>query len=152
MMYFDKSDIVQFDKIHRINLMNSLSGYKSANLIGSISPEGEENVAVFSSLVHLGSNPPLLGFILRPTTVPRNTYQNLKETGGIERHCHYNLSKEGQEGAFSILQKLAPLNLVADGASLSPSFVMSPSPPNAHALRLVKTLVQCGGGRQTDPL
>ena len=36
---------------------------------------------MFSSIVHLGSNPPLLGFILRPTTVPRNTYENIKETG-----------------------------------------------------------------------
>ncbi|WP_299621321.1 flavin reductase [uncultured Tenacibaculum sp.] len=80
-MFFNREDIDGFDKIHRINLMNSLSGYKSANLIGSISPDGEENVAVFSSIVHLGSNPPLLGFILRPTTVPRNTYENIKETG-----------------------------------------------------------------------
>ena len=37
-MFFNKEDIDGFDKIHRINLMNSLSGYKSANLIGSISP------------------------------------------------------------------------------------------------------------------
>ncbi|WP_299674423.1 flavin reductase family protein [uncultured Tenacibaculum sp.] len=80
-MFFKKEDISGFDHIYKINLMNSLSGYKSANLIGSISPNGEENVAVFSSIVHLGSNPPLLGFILRPTTVPRNTYENIKETG-----------------------------------------------------------------------
>lgn len=80
-MFFKKEDISGFDHIYKINLMNSLSGYKSANLIGSISPDGKENVAVFSSIVHLGSNPPLLGFILRPTTVPRNTYENIKETG-----------------------------------------------------------------------
>ncbi|WP_442266590.1 flavin reductase family protein [Tenacibaculum sp. ZS6-P6] len=80
-MFFKKENISGFDHIYKINLMNSLSGYKSANLIGSISPDGKENVAVFSSIVHLGSNPPLLGFILRPTTVPRNTYENIKETG-----------------------------------------------------------------------
>ena len=39
------------------------------------------NVAVFSSITHLGSNPPLIGFILRPTTVPRDTYRNIKDTG-----------------------------------------------------------------------
>ena len=55
--------------------------YKSANLIGSISKDGVENVAVFSSITHLGSNPAMLGYILRPTTVPRNTYKNIKETG-----------------------------------------------------------------------
>ena len=32
-------------------------------------------------MTHLGSNPPTLGFILRPTTVPRDTYKNIKETG-----------------------------------------------------------------------
>ncbi|CAM1343466.1 flavin reductase family protein [Tenacibaculum amylolyticum] len=81
MQFFDRKDIDKFDRIHKINLMNSLSGYKSANLLGTVSPEGQENVAVFSSIVHLGSAPPVLGFVLRPTTVPRNTYENIKSTG-----------------------------------------------------------------------
>ena len=61
--------------------MNSCSGYKSANLIGTKSEDNVTNVAVFSSVTHLGSNPALLGFFLRPTTVMRNTYYNLKTTG-----------------------------------------------------------------------
>lgn len=81
MAVFTREDIDNLGKIYRINLINSLSGYKAANLIGSVSSQGEENVAVFSSVIHLGSNPPLLGFILRPHTVPRNTYENIKETG-----------------------------------------------------------------------
>ncbi len=81
MKRFTREHIDTSDYIFKINLVNSLSGYKSANLIGSVSPEGVENIAVFSSVVHLGSTPPLLGFILRPTTVPRNTYENLKNTG-----------------------------------------------------------------------
>lgn len=81
MQFFDLEDIHNLDKIYRINLINSCSGFKSANLLGSISKEGITNVAVFSSVTHLGSNPPTLGFILRPTTVPRNTYKNLKELG-----------------------------------------------------------------------
>ena len=78
MINYSKEDIQELDKIFRINLINSCSGYKSANLIGSISENGIENVAVFSSITHLGSNPALLGFFLRPTTVPRNTYSNIK--------------------------------------------------------------------------
>ena len=81
MAVFKREDIDGFDHIYKINLMNSLSGYKSANLIGTVSEEGIENVAVFSSVVHLGSNPPLLGYVLRPTTVPRHTYENIKDTG-----------------------------------------------------------------------
>ena len=80
-MRYSRDDINGLDKIFRINLINSCSGYKSANLLGSISSEGITNVAVFSSVTHLGSNPPTLGFILRPTTVPRNTYKNIRETG-----------------------------------------------------------------------
>ena len=80
-MRYTREDINGLNKIFRINLINSCSGFKSANLLGSISSEGNTNVAVFSSVTHLGSNPPTLGFILRPTTVPRNTYKNIKETG-----------------------------------------------------------------------
>ena len=81
MKFFDAKDIDELQKIYKINLINSCSGFKSANLLGSISNEGIMNVAVFSSVTHLGSNPPTLGFILRPTTVPRDTYKNIKETG-----------------------------------------------------------------------
>ena len=81
MHYFNNQDINQLDKIFRINLINSCSGFKSANLLGTISEKGITNVAVFSSVTHLGSNPPTLGFILRPTTVPRNTHKNLKDLG-----------------------------------------------------------------------
>lgn len=81
MAVFNFKEIQDLEKIFKINLINSCSGFKSANLLGSISNEGIPNVAVFSSVTHLGSNPPTLGFILRPTTVPRDTYKNIKENG-----------------------------------------------------------------------
>ena len=82
-MHFTRDQINDLGKIKKINLINSCSGYKSANLIGTISKEGITNVAVFSSVTHLGSNPPTLGFILRLTTVPRDTYKNILESGVI---------------------------------------------------------------------
>lgn len=81
MAVFSANDLNQLHHLYRINLINSCSGYKSANLIGTKSTDGVSNVAVFSSVTHLGSNPALLGFFLRPTTVMRNTYHNLKSTG-----------------------------------------------------------------------
>ena len=81
MRCFTQADINSMDRLYRINLVNSLSGFKSANLIATINEEGNENVAVFSSVIHLGSDPALLGFIVRPTTVARNTYDNIKQTG-----------------------------------------------------------------------
>ncbi len=81
MQHFSKETIDALAIRYKNNLINSISGYKSANLIGTKSKAGNTNLAVFNSIVHLGSNPALLGFILRPTTVPRHSYQNMKETG-----------------------------------------------------------------------
>ena len=82
MIHLRRQDFEELDHIFRINLINSCSGFKSANLIGTKSNSGIANVAVFSSVTHLGSNPPLLGVIFRPVSdVPRNTYENIKETG-----------------------------------------------------------------------
>ena len=69
------------EKVERLNLINSCTGYKSANLIATKSKDGQSNVAIFSSITHLGSHPALIGFIMRPTTVPRDTYKNIRETG-----------------------------------------------------------------------
>ena len=81
MIKYTKEEFSKLNKIPRLNLINSCMGYKSANLIATKSADGISNVAVFSSVTHLGSDPALLGFILRPNTVPRDTYTNLKETG-----------------------------------------------------------------------
>jgi flavin reductase (DIM6/NTAB) family NADH-FMN oxidoreductase RutF len=81
MQHFSKENINALASRYKNNLINSISGFKSANLIGTKSNQGNTNLAVFNSVIHLGSNPALLGFILRPTTVPRHSYKNLKETG-----------------------------------------------------------------------
>ncbi len=80
MRHLTKNDFNKMEKVFRINLINSCTGYKSGNLIGTKSKSGIENLAVFSSITHLGSNPAVLGYVLRPTTIPRNTYKNIKET------------------------------------------------------------------------
>ena len=77
MEHFSKNDIDSMEKIFRLNLINSCTGYKSANLIGSRSDNNIENLAIFSSITHMGSNPSLLSFVVRPTIVPRDTYRNI---------------------------------------------------------------------------
>ena len=91
MLHYSRTDIDQMDKIFRLNLINSCTGYKSANLIGTQSAEGKTNLAVFSSITHLGSNPPLIGFVLRPTTVPRDSYRNIKSSSFFTvNHIHHS--------------------------------------------------------------
>ncbi len=81
MQSFSYDDLMQLPSRYRGVLLNKISGVKPANLIGTQSKDGKTNLAVFNSVVHIGANPPYLGFILRPTTVERHTYENIKETG-----------------------------------------------------------------------
>ena len=95
MTYFNIDEIHNLNHLYKINLINSCAGFKSANLIATKSAENNTNVAIFSSVIHLGSAPPLLGFILRPTSVPRNTYENIMETGYYTiNHVHEKIIKD----------------------------------------------------------
>ncbi len=86
---YSREQILGLPQLFRNNLINSVSGYKSANLVGTHDQERGPNLAIFSSVTHFGSNPPLLGFVMRPTTVPRNTYENIKDTGWYTiNHIH----------------------------------------------------------------
>ncbi|PKK35109.1 MULTISPECIES: flavin reductase family protein [unclassified Siphonobacter] len=81
MTIFRDSDIAAMEKYFRINLINSLPGYKSLNMLGSVSPEGVTNLALVSSAFHLGSNPPLIGLIMRPQRPENDTLHNIRSTG-----------------------------------------------------------------------
>lgn len=78
-------DIKNMERIPRFTLINSITGFKSANLVGTQNSEGLTNLAIFSSAVHIGSEPPLLGIINRPIVpdgkTSRHTYNNIKATG-----------------------------------------------------------------------
>ena len=119
MQFYDRKDIDNLEKIFRINLINSCSGFKSANLLGSISNEGNHNVAVFSSVTHLGSNPPTLGFILRPTTIPRNTYKNIKETNHFTiNHIWEDIFEDAHHTSAKYPEEISEFDMT----SLEPEF------------------------------
>lgn len=100
MQHYDSDAIKNLDKLFRLNLINSCTGYKSANLIATKTRSGKTNLAVFNSVTHLGSSPPMLGFILRPVTVPRNTFQNLKDTLFFTvNHIHQEMIEQAHQTA-----------------------------------------------------
>jgi len=78
---YTSDDVMAMGKRFRATFINCLSGFKSGNLVGTISDEGVYNLSIFNSIVHIGANPPYLGMISRPTTVPRHTYSNIKSQG-----------------------------------------------------------------------
>ncbi|GCD78556.1 flavin oxidoreductase [Thermaurantimonas aggregans] len=69
------------DRHFRINFFNTLSGVRSVWMVGTQSKAGVKNLGLFNSLVHIGANPPLLGLIFRPHSVPRHTLENINESG-----------------------------------------------------------------------
>jgi flavin reductase (DIM6/NTAB) family NADH-FMN oxidoreductase RutF len=64
----------------KVQYFNSIVGNKNVCLIGTKDSANQSNLAIFNSLVHIGSNPPLLGIIFRPDSVERHTYENILET------------------------------------------------------------------------
>ncbi|CAH1001247.1 hypothetical protein LEM8419_02146 [Neolewinella maritima] len=80
-MHLTYDQLATRDRAYRRNFFNTLPGPRGVHLIGTKGHRGTENLGVFSSVVHLGASPGLLGFHLRPLTVPRHTYHHLKAQG-----------------------------------------------------------------------
>lgn len=78
---FSAKDLDAMESRYRAHFINSLAGFKSANLVGSVNAKGQNNLAVVSSVIHLGASPPLMGMVTRPRSVERHTVENLIETG-----------------------------------------------------------------------
>lgn len=81
LIHFTNQQIAETEERKRTALVNSLSGFKSLNLIGTVNKDGQTNLAVFNSVMHIGANPPLMGFISRPDSVERHTLENIQQTG-----------------------------------------------------------------------
>lgn len=78
--YIDFEQLMDMEKQQRVNFVNSLGGFKSVSLIATKNKNHQLNLAIFSSIVHIGANPPLMGVIFRPGVVERHTLENLIET------------------------------------------------------------------------
>ncbi|HMQ70312.1 MAG TPA: flavin reductase [Ignavibacteria bacterium] len=79
-MILNKEDILVLDQRYRTSFINSIAGFRQAVLVGTKSADGKTNLAIFNSLIHLGSNPALFGLISRPETVTRDTLRNILDT------------------------------------------------------------------------
>lgn len=88
---YSKSDLEKMDQRYRAQFINSLSGYKSANLIGTKNLKGQTNACIVSSVIHIGADPALVAFINRPHSVERHTLENILETK------HYTINQVSQD-------------------------------------------------------
>ena len=81
-MHLISSTVIDaWERFYRANFINSLTGFKSVSLIATVDKEGQPNLGIYSSLVHIGSNPPLVGYINRPRTANQHTLANIESTG-----------------------------------------------------------------------
>ncbi|WP_366185590.1 flavin reductase [Flavobacterium ovatum] len=92
----DELDVLE--KQQRVNLINSLGGFKSVALVGTADSNGNTNAAIFSSFFHIGANPPLIGMIFRPSPPERDTMRNIIETGFYTiNHINESIYKQAHQ-------------------------------------------------------
>ncbi len=130
MKNFSHSDLLEMEPRFRTMFVNSLSGFKSVNLVGTVSKQGNTNLSIVSSVFHLGANPALMGFIMRPVTVTRDTFYNIRQTGfytfnhiteAIFKQAHQtsaryeqSISEFDEVGLSSIYRKSFPAPFVGE--------------------------------------
>lgn len=111
-MHYTQNDIAEWDRVLRLKIINAVTGIKPANLIGTIGANGVTNLAVFSSVVHLGSNPALLGFIARPRTdAVGHTFENILQNGEYTiNHVHPDFTKNAHYTSAKFDRSISEFN------------------------------------------
>jgi flavin reductase (DIM6/NTAB) family NADH-FMN oxidoreductase RutF len=113
------AQIMDMEQRKRAQLINSISGFRSVALIGTIDTQGQTNLAIFSSIVHLGSNPALLGFIMRPDSVERHTLSNIMDTGFYTiNHIHQKMYEQAHQTSARYPKTMSEF----DATQLTPLF------------------------------
>ena len=97
-MIISKSEIQEMKSRYRATLINSIEGFKSLNLVATVGEDGITNVAPFNSIVHIGSNPPYIGMMLRPETEEHQTLKNIRNNKWYTiNHVHEGIYKEAHQ-------------------------------------------------------
>ena len=98
--HIDLTAIESWERFYRSNFINCLTGFKSVSLIGTVNANGLPNLAVFSSIVHLGSNPALVGYINRPLAAAHHTIENIQATGVYTiNHIHPSFVQQAHQSS-----------------------------------------------------
>ena len=114
------TEIKKYESRYRARLINSLSGAKSANLIGTKSLSNQENLCVVSSCFHLGADPALMGVIFRPAVVERHTFENIMETKYFSiNHINSSIVKQAHQTSARYPREVSEFN----ATELNPEYI-----------------------------
>lgn len=112
-MLLPREAIDGLDKRRCAALINSITGFKSANLIATADGNGHSNLAIMSSLLHIGSRPPLLALVFRPDTVERHTLDNIRASGAYTvNHVHSGIVDAAHQTAARYPREVSEFDAV----------------------------------------
>jgi flavin reductase (DIM6/NTAB) family NADH-FMN oxidoreductase RutF len=118
-VFLDSSSLKQMDQRKRATLVNSLGGFKSVSLIGTIDSNKNLNLAIFSSIFHIGASPALIGFIVRPDAVDRHTLSNILATNFYTiNHINESIYKQAHQTAARYEKEISEF----DTTKLTPEY------------------------------
>ncbi|RYY56072.1 MAG: flavin reductase family protein [Chitinophagaceae bacterium] len=124
--HYSIDDILAFEQRYRAMFINSLGGFKSLTLIGSADENDRTNLAVFSSFFHLGANPPLFGFIVRPDSAQRHTLRNILATSQFTvNHVSEDFHVKAHQTSARYPKEISEF----DAAGLTPEYADGFRPP-----------------------
>jgi flavin reductase (DIM6/NTAB) family NADH-FMN oxidoreductase RutF len=138
MKSFSIDQIKLMDRFTRTNFINTLSGFKSVSLIGTINKVGQANLAIFSNLVHIGADPALIGFINRPMEAAPHTLANIQATEFYTvNHLHQDIYVKAHQTSAKYPEHISEFEAVG----LTPLFrpgISAPFVEESHIQYLLK--------------
>ena len=143
---YSTSDVESWERFYRANFINSLTGFKSVNLIGTVNTAGQTNLGIFSSIVHIGSNPPLVGYINRPVKAVPHTLANIQATGVYTiNHIHPSFVQQAHQTSAkyeAAISEFAEVGLTPDfQENIAAPFVKESSIKYALSLQQIIPIV-----------
>ena len=138
MKSFSIEQIKLMDRFTRTHFINTLSGFKSVSLIGTINKLGQANLAIFSNLVHIGADPALIGFVNRPTEAAPHTLANIQATEFYTvNHLHQDIYVKAHQTSAKYPEHISEFEAVG----LKPLFrngISAPFVEESHIQYLLK--------------
>jgi flavin reductase (DIM6/NTAB) family NADH-FMN oxidoreductase RutF len=120
------SNLMEWEQRKRANLMNSIGGFKSVCLIGTMNTAQQTNLAIFNSILHIGAHPPLIGFLIRPDSVERHTLSNILETGMYTiNHVNEGIYKQAHQTSARYPKEISEF----DATGLTPEYKLEFNAP-----------------------
>lgn len=122
--HFTYESIMEMPKHQKTHFINSLGGFKSVSLLGTINKMGQTNLAIFSSIFHIGAHPPLIALIFRPSPPERDTLRNLLETGYYTiNHINEAIYKQAHQTSARYDDNISEFNVTGLQAEFKNNFV-----------------------------